>query len=174
MSTLLGGASHRSLPVLWPLNNGTADEDVRVIDERAAQGYRGFMFKMGTSPIASEIDRVAAIETRYGSRLKFVADANQGWSRDQASEFLDGVKGSRLVFVEQPLVGSDIEGMAALARDTALPLSVDESLIGLQVAGEIARRSAASVFSIKSSKNGGPLRAQRIPRLPRPSVSNAI
>jgi muconate cycloisomerase len=162
MSTLLGGASHRSLPVLWPLNNGTADEDVRVIDERAAQGYRGFMFKMGTSPIASEIDRVAAIETRYGSRLKFVADANQGWSRDQASEFLDGVKGSRLVFVEQPLVGSDIEGMAALARDTALPLSVDESLIGLQVAGEIARRSAASVFSIKSSKNGGPLRAQRI------------
>ena len=66
------------------------------------------------------------------------------------------------MFVEQPLVGSDIEGMAALARDTALPLSVDESLIGLQVAGEIARRSAASVFSIKSSKNGGPLRAQRI------------
>lgn len=162
VSTLLGGASHDSLPVLWPLNNGTADEDVGVIEERAAQGYKSFMMKMGTSPIRSEIERVATIEARYGGQFKFVADANQGWSRDQAREFLNGVRGSSLVYVEQPLAGDDLDGMAALARETALPLSVDESLIGLSVAGEIARLGAAKIFSIKSSKNGGPLRAQRI------------
>lgn len=161
-ATLLGGAVRHSLPVLWPLSNGTAQDDMAVVDERAAQGFRSFMLKMGTSPIADEIERVAALEAQYGDRIGFIADANQGWSREQSREFLDGVKGSRLAFVEQPVAGDDLEGLAALASATALPISVDESLIGLDVAGRIASLGAASIFSIKSSKNGGPLRAQRI------------
>ncbi len=56
----------------------------------------------------------------------------------------------------------DIEGMASLADASTLPISADESVIGLAQAARIARLGAASVFSIKSSKNGGPLRAQRI------------
>lgn len=162
VATLLGGAVRTTLPVLWPLSNGTAEDDIEVIDARAAQGFRSFMLKMGTSPIADEIGRVATLEAKYGDRIGFIADANQGWSREQAREFLDGVKGSRLAFVEQPVAGDDVDGMAALARATALPLSVDESLIGLDVAGRIASLQAARIFSIKCSKNGGPLRAQRI------------
>lgn len=162
VSTLLGGALRTTLPVLWPLSNGTFEEDVAVIDDKAALGFRSFMLKMGTSPIVDEIARVAALEKHYGDRIGFIADANQGWTREQSSEFLDGVKGSKLVFVEQPVVGDDLEGLAALARSTAFPISVDESLIGLEVAGRIASLGAAGIFSIKSSKNGGPLRAQRI------------
>jgi len=162
VSTLLGGAVRTELPVLWPLSNGTAQDDIAVVDERSAQGFRSFMLKMGTSSIRDEINRVSALEAHYGERVAFIADANQGWSREEALEFLDGVKGSRLAFVEQPVAGHDIEGMAELARATAIPLSADESLIGLAAAGQIASLGAASVFSIKSSKNGGPLRAQRI------------
>lgn len=117
-----------------------------------------------TSPIQDEIKRVADLEARYGDALAFIADANQGWNYDQALEFQDGVKGSHLAFVEQPVVRDDISGMASLARATDLPLSVDESLIGLTAAAEIASLGAASIFSIKCSKNGGPLRAQRIPQ----------
>ncbi|RVT93513.1 enolase C-terminal domain-like protein [Sphingomonas crocodyli] len=162
VSTLLGGAVRDELPVLWPLSNGTAEDDYAVIDEKAAQGFTSFMLKMGTSPIADEIARVAALEARYSDRIGFIADANQGWDRTQSREFLDGVKGSRLVFVEQPVIGDDLEGLAELARSTTFPISVDESLIGLEVAGRIASLGAASIFSIKCSKNGGPLRAQRI------------
>ncbi|WP_435158686.1 enolase C-terminal domain-like protein [Amycolatopsis sacchari] len=162
VATLLGGALRRSLPVLWPLGNGTAEDDIRVIEERAAQGFSSFMLKMGTAPIREEVRRVAALEERYGSRLTLIADANQGWSRDQAHEFLTGVSDSRLAFVEQPVGKDDLEGMAMLARDSALPISADESVLGLAHAARLAKLGAASVFSIKSSKNGGPLRAQRI------------
>ncbi len=162
VSTLLGGALRTSLPVLWPLSNGTAEDDMRVIDERASQGFSSFMLKMGTSPIRDEVRRVAALEARYGDRIKLIADANQGWSREEAREFLSGVSGSRLAFVEQPVVKDDLEGMALLANSTSLPIAADESLGGLAVAGQIAKLGAAGVFSIKSSKNGGPLRAQRI------------
>lgn len=162
VATLLGGKLRKSLPVLWPLSNGTAEDDIRVIDERLAQGFSSFMLKMGTSAIRDEIERVARLEAHYGDRVGLIADANQGWSRDEAREFLAGVAGSRLAFVEQPVVKDDLEGMAMLAAGTALPISADESVVGLSHAGRIATLGAAKVFSIKSSKNGGPLRAQRI------------
>lgn len=162
VATLLGGALRDSLPVLWPLGSGSAEDDIRVIDERAAQGFASFMLKMGSAPVADEVRRVAALEARYGSRITLIADANQGWTRAEAGEFLAGVSGSRLAFVEQPLAKNDLEGMALLAADTRLPISADEALTGLAEAARIARLNAASVFSIKSSKNGGPLRAQRI------------
>jgi muconate cycloisomerase len=165
VATLLGGALRRSLPVLWPLGNGTAEDDIRVIDERAAQGFSSFMLKMGSAPIRHEVQRVATLEERYGDRLTLIADANQGWSRDQAREFLAGVSGSHLAFVEQPVRKDDLDGMAMLASSSPLPISADESVIGLVQAARLASRGAASVFSIKSSKNGGPLRALRIAAL---------
>lgn len=164
-STLLGGAIRVCLPVLWPLGTGTAEDDMAVIDERAAQGFSSFMLKMGSAPPRDEIRRVAVLEARYGDRLALIADANQGWSRDEAHEFLAGVRGSRLAFVEQPLEKADVDGMALLARASALPISADESLTSLDEAARIASLGAARVFSIKSSKNGGPLRAQRIANL---------
>jgi muconate cycloisomerase len=162
VATLLGGKLRDTLPVLWPLSNGTAEDDVRVIEEKLPLGFSSYMLKMGTSSAQDEIRRVAQLEARYGDRVSFIADANQGWTIEQAREFLAGVRGSRLAFVEQPLKGDDVEGMAALARESPLPISADESVVGLTDAARLASQRAARVFSIKSSKNGGPLRAQRI------------
>jgi muconate cycloisomerase len=52
--------------------------------------------------------------------------------------------------------------MALLAGASTLPISADESVTGLAEAARLASLAAANIFSIKSSKNGGPLRAQRI------------
>lgn len=167
MANLLGGAIRQSLQVSHALNNGTAEEDIAVIDAAINDGYIDFMLKMGTSPIPDEIRRVAALEERYGHRVRFKADPNAGWSREEAREFLDGVKQSHLAFVEQPIAKDDIDGMAALTRATPLLISVDESLTGMDRAVEIVSKRAANVFSIKSSKNGGPLRAKALSELAR-------
>ena len=162
VSMLLGGAIRSSLPVMWPLGNGVATDDIRIIDEKASQGFLSFGLKMGAAPVRDEIQRVAALEARYGNRIKFMADANEGWTRDESREFLVGVSGSQLVFAEQPVVKEDFEGMALLAGDSKIPVSADESVTGLAEAAQLAKLGAAKVFSIKSSKNGGPLRAHRI------------
>lgn len=162
VASLLGGAIRKSLPVLWPLGSGTAEDDIAIIEEKAAEGFTSFMLKMGAVPARDEIARVSALAKRYGARFKLIADANQGWTLDEAREFLTGVSGLPLAFVEQPLPKSDFDGMTTLAQSTDLPISADESLTGLAEAAKLASLGAASVFSIKSSKNGGPLRAQRI------------
>ncbi|KAF2165582.1 hypothetical protein M409DRAFT_23876 [Zasmidium cellare ATCC 36951] len=162
VAELLGGPIRQSIPVSHPLNNGDAQDDIHVIDERMREGYVDFMLKMGTSPIAREIERVATLEMRYGDRIKFKADANTGWTRDQSLEFLAGVANSSLVFVEQPVAKIDINGMAMLAQRSKIPISADESLTGIEKALEIIRKKAANVFSIKITKNGGILRSKAL------------
>ena len=162
VSTLLGGALRSSLPVLWPISNGSAADDIAVIDERIEQGFTTFMLKMGMEPALHEIQRVASLEDRYGDRIKLIPDANQGWSRNEARLFLEGVNPQRIVFVEQLLEQKDLAGMAELVTVSDIPLSADESVIELNDAARIAEMGAASVFSLKSSKNGGPLRTQRV------------
>lgn len=162
VSSLLGGALRESIPVLWPLSSGTSDEDLRVIDERMTQGFSHFMLKMGSAPVRDDISRIAVLERRYGPKVRLIADANQGWTREQAGEFVRGVAGSALEFIEQPLSRDDAEGMAMLTKESTIFVSADEAIVDLPQAARMARLGAAKVFSIKSSKNGGPLRAQKI------------
>lgn len=167
VADLLGPVIRRSLEVSHPLNNGTADDDIAVIDAKLPEGYIDFMLKMGspTSEISAEIARVATLEKRYGSKVRFKADANTGWTREQAAEFLAGVDDSMLAFVEEPIAKGDIEGMAELQKNTKQLISADESLTGMASAVKIIEMKAAKVFSIKISKNGGPLRAQALAKL---------
>ena len=165
VAKLLGKPLRTSLQVSHPLNNGSVEDDIAVIDAKMKEGYVDYMLKMGTSPIPQEIERVKALEKRYGDRVRFKADANTGWSRDQAREFLAGVAGCRLAYVEQPVDKHDSEGMeqlAEIARASGQVLSADESLTSTASAMELIQRRAAGVFSIKITKNGGPLRAKRL------------
>jgi muconate cycloisomerase len=167
VAELLGTVLRRTIQVSHPLNNGTAEDDIEVIDRKMSEGYVDFMLKMGSpsSSIPDEIKRVETLEARYGKAVRFKADANTGWSREQAAEFLDGVRHSNLAFVEEPISKNDIEGMAQLQRNTSLPLSADESLTGMTSAVRIVEQKAARVFSLKITKNGGPLRAQKLAKL---------
>ncbi|RVT93524.1 enolase C-terminal domain-like protein [Sphingomonas crocodyli] len=167
VANLLGQVIRTSLPVSHPLNNGTAEDDIAVVDAKLKEGYVDFMLKMGapSSTIADEIKRVAILDERYGKSVRFKADANTGWTREQAAEFLAGVENSLLAFVEEPIAKGDIDGMAELQKNTSLLISADESLTGMASAKRIIEQRAAMVFSIKITKNGGPLRAQALANL---------
>ena len=93
VALLLGDIIRSSMPVSHPLSCGTAEDDIPVIDEVLKQGYVHFMAKMGMPgyPVAGEIERVSKLKERYGDRITIKVDANTGWSREQAREFVDGV-----------------------------------------------------------------------------------
>lgn len=166
VAALLGGAVRDRLPVSHPTNNGSAAEDMLVIDEQMKHGYRHFMLKMGDKArsIDEEVERVAALQATYGDRITIKVDANTGWTRDQARSFLEAVS-DYPIFVEQPLDKNDVDGMAELQAGTELAISADETLTGMARAKELIEKRAARIFSIKISKNGGILNSQRIATL---------
>ncbi len=152
---LLGGSLADDLPVLWPIGSGTPEEDRRVVEARAAEGFRSFMVKMGAQPVEREIRRVAALTERFHPEIRFIVDANQGWSQSEALRFVDGANRYPLALIEQPVDRNDIAGLARVRAASLAPVSADESVFSPVEAAALARAGAVDALSLKVSKNGG-------------------
>ncbi|MCP5072899.1 MAG: mandelate racemase [Rhodobacteraceae bacterium] len=152
---LLGEKRRDGIDALWPTSSGDAAEDLAVIGEYHARGFRTYMLKMGDRPVGDEITRTHEVLAAIPEGVQIMVDANQGWSRAQARDFVEGCNDLPLVLVEQPLPADDLEGLSDLRKASGLPISVDESILRFDQVGDILAAAAADVFSIKISKNGG-------------------
>lgn len=159
---LLGGKVRDEILLSFPLGSGTAAEDMQVIEERRKTGFRSFMAKMGRNTIDAEIARVANLSDRYANEIHLVADANQGWTRDEGEAFVKGARGSMLELVEQPVAADDVEGLKRIREKSSIAISADESVVTEEDALRLACMDAVDVFSVKASKNGGLTKARRI------------
>lgn len=167
VSRLLGGARRTTLPVLWPLGDGTAEEDKAIMEPRRKQGFGTFMLKMGAGSVADDIRRVRALRDHYGERVKLIPDANQGWSRSDAMRFARATADIPLTMIEQPTHRSDPEALRLVRGVAGAPLSADESVQSFADARQLVAADAVDVFSIKVSKNGGLTGSRRIAELAR-------
>ena len=152
---LLGTLCHRSVDSLWPTSSGSADEDLDIINDYHARGFRTFMLKMGEKPIDEDISRVQNVMTRLPDDTKIMVDANQGWILDEALTFAEQTAGLPLVLIEQPVAAADLEGLKKVKDAAGCPVSVDESVQKPADADAIIAADCADVFSLKISKNGG-------------------
>ena len=146
---LLGSARRDSVPLMWTLAG-----DIAEAHERFAAGYRAFKIKVGIADPAADAARTAAICAELGGAALVCADANQGWTREQAIDYVRAAQGLGLAFVEQPLAARDVEGMAALVRASAVPIAFDEGVHDLE---GIRRHHGAGCAggSLKAIKLGG-------------------
>ena len=56
--------------------------------------------------------------------------------------------------LEQPLVREDLDGLAAIRRDTGIPVAADESVRSLADARQVVAQQAADYVNIKIMKTG--------------------
>ncbi len=159
---ILGGALRDSVPLLWPLGSGTAEQDLHRIRRKMHEGYRTFMIKMGALPIATEVERVKAIESTFGGRIRVNVDANQGWDLPGTLSFMDATGDCSLDFVEQPVPRNQAWALTPIRSRATHPISADEGVQSLDDATMLASRHLVDVFSLKISKNGGILRSRNI------------
>jgi L-alanine-DL-glutamate epimerase-like enolase superfamily enzyme len=153
VAELLGGVVRTRMPVLWMLASGETDADIADGRSKIAAGFTAFKIKVGINPVEADIERATAIRAAMPG-VQISADANQGWTVEQAVRFVEGV-GSALDFIEQPVMGHDLEGMARVARRAAAPICADE---GLHSNADIQRHhdsGAARGGSLKMIKLGG-------------------
>src|SRR5713101_8402525 len=88
--------------------------------------------------------------------ISFIGDGNQGFSRQDCLTFAQGVKryGGTMVLLEQPVLRDDLNSMAAIRRETGIPVAADESVRSLAEAQEVVARGAADYINIKIMKTG--------------------
>ena len=158
LAELLGSVRRSRLPVLWMLASGKLDEDLTDGKEKLDEGFTSFKIKVGTNPVEQDIERAHEVRKLVNGGVQLSSDANQGWSREDAITFVEGV-GDTLDFIEQPIMGHDLEGMAEVQRHAKAPIGADEGLHSVKDIREHKEMGAAQGGSLKMIKLGGVTRA---------------
>lgn len=119
-----------------------------------AQGYRTIKIKVGQAPDL-DIARLEAIRKAIGYNPAISIDANQGWTVPQALAALKGMEKFKILFVEQPVVSWDTDGLRAVRQNSPIPVMADEALFSPHDAVRLVKAEACDYFNIKLMKAGG-------------------
>ncbi len=152
---LLGGKRRSRIAVLAVISNGERVGDLRDAEKKKADGFRAFKIKVGIDRPSLDGERTRALCKLLGPELLLCSDANQGWSADDAVQYVRAVAGSGLTFFEQPVLASDIAGMAAVAAAADCAIGADESIHGIDDIRRHHEHKAAHGASLKTIKLGG-------------------
>jgi len=128
------------------------DEPERMAEraERAiADGFEILKVKVGTDDDCARIRAVREAAPEATIRV----DANCAWDPDEAIEQARWLTDLDIEFLEQPVPGDDIDGLARVQDATALPICADESCVS---ASDVARvADACDLVTVKLTKCGG-------------------
>ena len=153
---LLGGKRRDRIPVLRLIGTGSAAGDIDDAKRKKAEGYVAFKIKVGVADPIADAERTRQVCDALGNGgLLICADANQGWSADQAIAYVRAVEDTGLAFLEQPVPGNDLEGMAKVARASRISIAADEGLHNIEDLRRHHEAGAARGGSLKTIKLGG-------------------
>jgi muconate cycloisomerase len=118
-------------------------------------GAKFVKVKVGADDVEHDRRRLRAIRGVLGPEVSLTVDANAGYSVDQAIMALREFEQLDISGVEQPVPRGDPDELAAVRRESQIPIIVDESLVTLEDAHRLVEAGACDVFSIRISKCGG-------------------
>jgi L-alanine-DL-glutamate epimerase-like enolase superfamily enzyme len=115
----------------------------------AADGFSILKVKLGGGNDKEIIEAIRSV-----SSLPLCVDVNQGWKNVQeAKEMIDWLSDKNVLFVEQPLPKTEIEGQKYLFQHSALPVIADEFV---QIPEDVQKvRGLFHGINIKLMKCGG-------------------
>jgi o-succinylbenzoate synthase len=151
---LLAVPHESRVPVLALLHATDAAEIAREMQQLFARGHTTLKVKVGFDATrdAALVRRVQrALQNRGTIRL----DANQGYARDDACSFAANLDPQGIELFEQPCAAGDWESACAVARVSAVPMMLDESIYGIDDIRRAADLGAARFIKLKLMKLGG-------------------
>jgi L-alanine-DL-glutamate epimerase-like enolase superfamily enzyme len=153
----LAGGAHPHLPVYdteggW-LHLATADLVDGARKSRAA-GLRGVKLKVGKPSPAEDAERLAAVRA-VGAEFEIMVDANQSFTTAEAVRRAHFYEPLGIAWFEEPLPADDIAGHVRLARSTAIPVAVGESIYSPARFGAYLAAGAAGIVQADVARVGG-------------------
>jgi muconate cycloisomerase len=151
---LLGEKKRNRLSLLGVIGGGDYAGDLRDAEAKKAAGFTIYKIKVGVDTPEADAARTRATCEVLGNGMLISADANQGYTHEEALRYLRAVAGCGLDFLEQPVAASDLAGMAALAAAT-IAIGADEGIHSLDDIRRHYDTKAARGVSLKAIKLGG-------------------
>lgn len=157
---LLGGCYRDRVTVAHSIGlmeiNKAVEEALQVNEE----GIKAIKLKGGQDP-KRDVELVRQIRKAVGPEIQLAIDANQGYPTPKiAVGVIKAIAEYGIRYMEQPVEG--IDAMAEVAQRVDTPIMADESAWTPQDILEIARKKAAEIISIYTTKPGGLFNAQKV------------
>ena len=159
VATLLGGRMTEELPLYLAVPVGTPAQVTAQVAEASTRGLRRFQLKVGTDPL-EDVARVSAALEAAGAGAVVVADANGGWSLQDAlvaARLLEDLP----VLLEQPC--RTLAESLHVRRACGLPMIYDEIVTDAASLVAAVHEGGGGGVNLKVGKLGGltPARALR-------------
>ncbi|MGD8267093.1 MAG: enolase C-terminal domain-like protein [Desulfobacterales bacterium] len=159
------GKAHGTPVRLGPQDALPADFRYSVVSSASSglKAWRSFLLYriMGFRQAKLKIESQTAVETVklarriMGSACDLRVDANMAWDVAQAITNMRQMAEHGIHSTEQPLAADNIEGLAALVRETGLGVMVDESLSDADSLETLIEKKACTAINARISKCGG-------------------
>lgn len=161
---LLGGQIRNNVEIAAVLGIGSPQTIATEAMNQILLGMKSVKIKVGLD-VDRDIETLRTVRQTVGATAKIRADANTGYTVEQASRFLEAAKDLNLEYLEQPLGVDDLEGMNHLRKMSSLPIMADESLYTYDDAQILIEQNAVDFFGLKLIKHGGIYQTKKIARL---------
>jgi muconate cycloisomerase len=155
LADLFGGGLRDTLVPMYLLGNPKIEDDIAEAKRELKKGWTFFKLKIGIKPPLEEARAAVEIRRALGPRIALCADANMGMNLTDARLFAQHAVEANLLFMEQPLHSEDVDGMAALAKVSPIPINGDESIGSIASLVTLHRIGAIHGANIKTIKMGG-------------------
>ncbi len=167
---LLSSAGGKLLPEMTPgqptktlwlsgLLSGSTEEILNEARRMRESGYRSVKLKVGGRTVEEDAELVSAVVQTLGESAMLRLDANRAWSFEEAEEFARATADSRYEYIEEPLAEPGV--LSRFARETDVPVALDESLVGME-AEELGVHAYAQAVVLKPTLLGGISRTLRL------------
>lgn len=154
---LLGGAKD-SVP-MYTTEGGWLHIDTQaLVDDAVAareKGFAGSKIKIGRPHLSEDRARLAAVRAAVGEGSEIMVDANQAFSRAEATRRARVLEEFNIAWFEEPLPGDDVMEHVRLAASTSVPIAVGESLYSLSQFKDYLTLGGAAIVQVDVARIGG-------------------
>ena len=157
---LLGGRCRERVTIAHSIGLMEIDKAVEEALQVKDEGVKAIKLKGGQAP-GRDLELVRRVREAMGPDIQISVDANQGYPAPNAAiRVIRAMAEYGLRYMEQPVEG--IDAMAEVAQRVDTPIMADESAWTAQDVLEIARKKAAEIISLYTTKPGGLLIAKKV------------
>jgi len=143
-----------------------SDENMRANAERyVAQGFRSIKVRIGIGTLEHDYARLAWLRDRFGDSIHLAVDANGAWTIGQAKAAIAKLRPIGFDYIEQPTTPGDWEALETLARETDVPIMLDEGLQSWTDVERLCANGGRISAHLKIAKAGGAVAMVKVGRM---------
>jgi len=129
-----------------------------------AEGYHHVKLKVGRG-VEVDLAHVAAVRAALGDGPMLMLDANCGYAVEEAIEAARGLAAHDVAWLEEPVAGDDLEGLAKIRQSSPVPIASGENEFTAAGVAAMLRAGAVDVVQPNILRIGGVTGSLAVARL---------